>query len=139
MSLEALLAIYTGAQTFRFGDGPALWRTLLALVRSRRKRATCMTMAEVAAGEAVPGIGRCDIVLTWGGQPALVTRTMELRLLRFCAMTAEMALMEGEDETFEGWQAGHGEYYRRLGVFDPQMELIWERFEVVDDLGAMNQ
>ena len=136
VSVSDLRARYRGAETYRFGDGPALSRSLLALVRAGRKRATCMTMAEIAAGEAVPQIGRCDIVLTFDGRPALVNRTMELRLVRFCDMPGEMALLEGEDETLEGWQAGHAEYYRRLGVFDPRMELIWERFEVIEDLGA---
>lgn len=131
-------ARYPGAETYVFGDSARLSGELLALVRSGVKRATCTTWAEIAAGEAVPQIGRCDIATTFDGRPALVNRTVELRLVRFCDMTEKMALAEGEDETLESWRDGHERYYRRLGVFDPKMELIWERFEVVEDLGAVD-
>lgn len=130
------MAKYPGAQTYVFGDSARLSGALLALVRAGVKRATCLSMAEVARGEAMPQIGRCDVATTFDGRPALVNRTVELRLVRFCDMTEEMALAEGEDEDLAGWKAGHERYYRRLGVFDPEMELIWERFEVVEDLGA---
>lgn len=95
-------------------------------------------MAEVAKGESLPQIGRCDIATTFDGRPALVNRTVELRFVRFSDMSEAMALAEGEDDTLAGWQAGHERYYRHLGVFEPEMELIWERFEVVEDLGAVD-
>lgn len=138
MNLNDLKAKYPGAETYVFGDSARLSGELLALVRAGGKRATCLSMAEVLRGEALPQIGRCDIVTTFDGRPALVNRTVELRLVRFCDMTEQMALAEGEDETLDGWRAGHEGYYRRLGVFDPEMELIWERFEVVEDLGAVD-
>lgn len=136
--LQQLTERYPGAETYVFGDSARLSAELLALVRSGKKRATCLSMAEVARGEALPQIGRCDIATTFDGRPALVNRTLELRLVRFCDMSEALALAEGEDETLEGWRAGHEVYYRRLGVFDPEMELIWERFEVVEDLGAVD-
>ncbi|WP_345791013.1 ASCH domain-containing protein [Gymnodinialimonas phycosphaerae] len=139
MTLEAVRERYPDAQTYIFGDSAQLSAALLALVRAGKKRATCLSMAEVAGGEVVPQIGRCDIATTFDGWPALVNRTMELRLVRFCDMTEEMALAEGEDEDLAGWKAGHERYYRRLGIFEPQMELIWERFEVVEDLGAVDR
>ncbi len=138
MTLDDLRARYPGAETYVFGDSAHLSALLLGLVRTGVKRATCLSMAEVARGEALPQIGRCDIATTFDGRPALVNRTVELRLVRFCDMAEEMALAEGEDETLEGWRAGHERYYRRLGVFAPEMELIWERFEVVEDLGAVD-
>ncbi|GAB5449137.1 ASCH domain-containing protein [Gymnodinialimonas sp.] len=138
MTLDEVRARYPGAEAYVFGDSAALSAQLLGLVREGRKRATCLSMAEVARGEALPQIGRCDVATTFDGRPALVNRTVELRLVRFCDMTEAMALAEGEDETLEGWRAGHERYYRRLGVFDWEMELIWERFEVVQDLGALD-
>ncbi|MEJ6392282.1 ASCH domain-containing protein [Gymnodinialimonas sp. 2305UL16-5] len=135
-----LLARYPGAQTYRFGDSAKLSAELLALVRAGPKRATCAAMVDVLSGEeTLPQIGRYDIATTFDGRPALVTRTMELRLVRFCDMPEDMALAEGENDTLEGWRAGHEGYYRRLGIFDPEMELIWERFEVVEDLGAVDE
>lgn len=138
MSIEEVRARYPAAEVYVFGDSVRLSRELLGLVRAGAKRATCSTWAEIEAGEAVPQIGRCDIATTFDGRPAVVTRTVELRLVRFCDMPEAMALVEGEDETLEGWRAGHERYYRRLGIFGPEMELIWERFEVVEDLGTVD-
>lgn len=132
--LARLMARFPGAVTFRFGDGPELSSKLLALVRAGRKRATCSAEAEIAAGETPPEVGRCDIVLDFDDVPQLVVRTEELRRTRYCDMTEEMALLEGEDADLAGWRTGHEAYYRRLGIFDPEMGLIWERFEVVEDL-----
>ena len=135
VSLTEVTARYPGAETYRFGDSRALSDALLALVRSGRKRATCTAEAEVGVSEVLPEVGRCDIVLDFDDVPQLVTRTLELRRVRFCDMTEEMALMEGEDETLAGWREGHERYYRRAGIFAPDMGLIWERFEVIEDLG----
>ena len=136
VSLADLRVRYPGAETYRFGDHAALSDALLALVRAGRKRATCTAEAELGVSEVMPVVGRCDIVLDFDDVPQLVTRTLELVRVRFCDMTEEMALMEGEDETLAGWRAGHERYYRRAGIFAPDMGLIWERFEVVEDLGT---
>jgi uncharacterized protein YhfF len=133
-TLDELRARYPGAQTYRFGDSPALSDALLALVRAGKKRATCTAEAEIGVSEVLPEVGRCDIVLDFDDVPQLVTRTLELVRLRFCDMTEEMALMEGEDEDLAGWRDGHERYYRRAGIFAPEMGLIWERFELVEDL-----
>jgi uncharacterized protein YhfF len=133
-SIEELRQRYPGTVSYRFGDTPEVCAALLALVRSGKKRATCLAEAEVAAGEAPPEVGRCDISEDFDGVPQVVTRTLELRRVRFCDMTEEMALMEGEDADLAGWRDGHERYYRRAGIFTPDMWLIWERFEVVEDL-----
>jgi uncharacterized protein YhfF len=134
VTVEALKARYPGAETYRFGDSPALSDALLALVRAGKKRATCTAEAELGVTEAMPEVGRCDIVLDFDDVPQLVTRTLELIRVRFCDMTEAMALMEGEDESLADWRAGHERYYRRAGIFDTEMGLIWERFEVVEDV-----
>ncbi len=135
LDLETLLKRYPGADTFRFGDTPELVAELTALVRSGKKTATCTHMAELEAGAKPPEVGRRDIALNFDGSPALVIETLEVRETSFADMSEEMALLEGEDDSLEGWRAGHEEYYRRLGVFDPQMRLIWERFGLVEDFG----
>jgi len=132
-TLDEVLVRYPGAQTFRFGDGPALCEELLALVRAGRKRATCLALAEIAAGQVAPKIGRRDIALDSQGNPALVIETLRLIELRFCDMPEDLALMEGEDESLEGWRAGHRRYFERAGIFSPDMPLIWEEFRVIED------
>ncbi len=133
MTLDEILARYPGAETYRFGDSAALSDALLALVRAGRKRATCTAVSELGVSEVMPVVGRRDIVLDFADVPQLVTETLGLVEVRFCDMTEVMALAEGEDETLDGWKAGHERYYRRQGIFDPEMMLIWERFEVVED------
>lgn len=134
-TLESLKARYPGAVTYKFGNTPELSDILVRLVRAGKKRATCLSQHAVEKGEALPVVGRCDIVVDFDEVPQLVTRTLELVPLRFCDMTEERALMEGEDATLEGWRLQHETYYRNLGIFDPEMTLYWERFEVVEDLG----
>ncbi|WP_299499222.1 ASCH domain-containing protein [uncultured Roseobacter sp.] len=128
---------YPEAEVFSFGDTPELIAELTALVRSGAKRATCSAMADIEAGrQAPPRVGRRDIALAPDGTPALVIETLELRETTWEMMTEEMALAEGENETLAGWREGHKRYYTRQGIFDPDMKLIWERFEVVEDFGA---
>jgi len=124
---------YPGAVTYRFGDNALLCDELLDLVREGRKRATCaaMWLFEVEP-TAMPRVGRCDIATDWDGNPALVTKTTALHRIRFCDVTEEMALAEGEDESLEGWRRGHEAYFRRIGEFDPEMMVLFEYFDVVE-------
>ena len=134
--LAALTAHYPGAQTFRFGDGPGMCAELLALVRAGRKTATCGAAAEYAPDDpALPVVGRRDIALNWDGTPALVIETLHVERRRFCDMDADFALAEGENEDLAGWQRDHRAYFERNGGFDPEMELVCERFRMVEDLG----
>ena len=134
-TLDALRVRYPQAEVFRFGDTPELVAELTALVRSGKKRATCSALADIVAGrQARPVVGRRDIALGADGAPALVIETVELRETTWEEMTEEMALAEGEDDSLEGWRAGHQRYYTRQGIFAPDMGLIWERFKLVEDL-----
>lgn len=135
VALTSLFAKYPGAGTFRFGDNEQLSVDLIALVRSGKKRATCSSVLNAKLGNAMPVLGRRDIALNWDGTPAFVIETTELREVRFCDMTKEMALLEGENDTLDGWFRDHQRFFERHGVFDPKMPLIWERFAVIEDFG----
>jgi uncharacterized protein YhfF len=127
-------ARYPGAESFVFGDGPDLSAHLIALVRQGAKRATCGALRDYQSGaEAMPVVGRMDIVRGWDGGADLVIRTTSVQIIRFCDVTADFALSEGEDATLAGWQAGHAAFFARNGGFDPEMELVCERFELVED------
>ena len=134
-TLAELQTRYPGAIPFRFGDSEAMSKTLIALVRSGRKRATCLAVAETAPAD-MPSIGRRDIATSWKGVPQLVIRTVELRLVTWANMPEECALIEGETANLTEWKIGHQAEYVRRGIFNPDMELIWERFELVEDLWA---
>ncbi|QPH56214.1 ASCH domain-containing protein [Pontivivens ytuae] len=117
------------------GDSRMLCDRLIALVRAGKKRATCGPLADYEAGkDDVPVVGRRDIALDWDGNPVFVIETLHTEQIRFCDVPEELALAEGEDETLEGWRAGHAEYFKRNGGFDPEMMLVFERFRLVEDL-----
>ncbi len=137
VSLNDVMARYPGAQTFKFGDSAALSADLLALVRAGRKTATCGALRDYPEGSAdTPVVGRRDIALEWDGRPALVIETVAVSTCRFCDMTEDFALAEGENETLEGWRQDHQRYFERNGGFDPEMELLCERFRLVEDLAV---
>ncbi len=128
---------YPDAQTFKFGDNRKLCDELLALVRSGKKTATCGALRDFKSGvEAMPVAGRRDIALDWYDMPALVIETVEVAIQRYCDVTEEFALAEGENETLAGWQEDHRRYFERNGGFDPEMELVCERFRLVEDLAG---
>ncbi|WP_412074077.1 ASCH domain-containing protein [Tritonibacter mobilis] len=134
-TLKLLKHRYPTAQTFKFGDSAELSAALLALVRSGKKVATCGAVRDFENGEPMPQIGRRDIALHWDDTPALVIETVELIQCRFDEVTEVMALAEGEDDSLGGWRRGHRAYFERNGGFSPDMQILWERFLLVEDFG----
>ncbi|MCE6078217.1 ASCH domain-containing protein [Agrobacterium vitis] len=127
---------YRGAVAFAFGDSPALADSLLALVIAGKKTATCGALRDFnPEGEPLPVVGRRDIVLDGAGCAAAVIETVEVTIRRFDEVDAAFAHDEGEDDqTLEAWRVGHKAYFARNGGFTPDMELVCERFCLVDIL-----
>ncbi len=133
--MEDLQVTYPGAGTFMFGDSAKLSKRLINLVRAGKKRATCGAWREFENDlDAMPKVGRIDIAANWDGTPALVIKTTKVEKIRFCDVTEEMALAEGEDETLAGWRKGHEAYFARNGGFAPDMMLVFEHFDLIEDL-----
>nr|WP_114348345.1 ASCH domain-containing protein [Paracoccus lutimaris] len=118
---------------FKFGDSRELCDRPLALVRSGAKTATCGALRDFEAGEPMPAVGRRDVALDWDGKPALVIETVEVTIRRFCDVPEDFALAEREGD-FEEWKRGHIAFFIRNGGYDPQMELVCERFRLVEVL-----
>ncbi|MFT7147389.1 MAG: hypothetical protein ACJASZ_002271 [Yoonia sp.] len=134
---EDLQDTYPGAGTFKFGDSAELCQHLIALVRRGRKTATCAALSDFEGEpDAMPLVGRCDIAANWDGTPALVIRTTKVEEVRYCDVTEEMALCEGENDTLLGWRKDHKAYFKRNGGFDTEMMLVFEYFELVEDLAG---
>lgn len=142
-SLESLKRRYPGAATFTFGDSDELSERLIALVRSGRKTATTGARRDYGAAaeeaEPMPQPGRRYIALDWRGRPALIIETVEIVECRFIEVTEAMALAEGEDDSLDGWRQGHRQYFERNGGFSPAMQVVWERFVLVEDLRAIRR
>ncbi|MCL6283992.1 ASCH domain-containing protein [Ruegeria sp. 2012CJ41-6] len=127
---------YPKAETFTFGDSRTLCDQLLALVRSGRKTATCGALRDYhSGGDVYPEVGRQDIALDWDGNAALVIETVEVTQRRYCDVDADFALAEGENDDLEGWRADHRAYFERNGGWSPEMELVCERFRLIEDFG----
>lgn len=134
--IKQLQEKYPGAETFSFGDTKALSAELLALVIEGQKTATCGALRDFEAGhEALPVVGRRDIVLGPDGAPAAVIETREVHICAFHEVDADFARDEGEGaRTLENWRQMHEAYFARNGGFDPNMLLVCERFELVEVL-----
>lgn len=133
--IEDLQDTYPGAGTFKFGDSAELSARLITLVRNGRKRATCGAQRDFEDDpDAMPVEGRIDICAHWDGTPALVIKTTKVRQIRFCDVTEDMALAEGENDTLEGWRKGHKAYFKRNGGYHPEMMLVFEHFDLIEDL-----
>ena len=136
MKLEEVQGKYPGSTTFTFGDSQVLCDRLLALVRSGAKTATCNSLrAFEEDGDPLPEPGRIDVALNWDGSPALAIRTLSVEMRRFSAVEESFALAEGENESLAGWRSDHQGFFERNGGFDPDMELVCERFELIEDFG----
>lgn len=120
---------------FTFGDSPDLCARLLHLVRTGTKTATCGALRDYTHGsEAMPVLGRRDIALNWDGTPALIIETLHVAISRFCDVTEAFALAEGENDSLDGWRADHRAYFERNRGFDPEMDLVCERFRLIRTL-----
>ena len=84
----------------------------------------------------MPEVGRRDVVLDGAGKPAAVIETTEVTVRRFDEVDEDFARDEGEgDLSLEYWREGHEAYFARNGGFEPDMELVCERFRLVERLG----
>ena len=127
---------YANAITFSFGDSPALNDELLALVLAGKKTATCGALRDYEQGkEALPVVGRRDVVLNGAGEPAAVIETLSTEIVSFDAITPDFTDREGEGP-YPVWRAEHEAFFARNGGFTPDMEIVCERFRLVEVLPA---
>jgi uncharacterized protein YhfF len=126
-----------GTVSFSFGDGPGMADELLALVLAGIKTATCGALRDYPPGSPeMPVVGRRDVVLDGRGLQAALIETLEVTVLRFYEVDEAFAHDEGEGfRTLADWRTGHQAYFERNGGFSPDMELVCERFRLIERLG----
>ena len=118
-------------ESFAFGDGADLADTLLGLVLSGRKVATCWSVRD---GQQT-FVGKRMVVRDGAGRPRAVIETVALEQRPFEAVDAAFAALEGEgDLTLANWREGHRRYFERDGGFDPLMMLWCERFTLIAEI-----
>lgn len=133
MNVEQIKAKYPGALSWSFGDSPELANELATLVLTGKKIATCSSLQGWYDDDVRPLPGGYNIILDGEKKPLCVVRRTGLFLTRFDRVTPEMAMMEGEgDLSLEYWQREHQRFFQRNGGFSPEMELIFETFQLVE-------
>jgi uncharacterized protein YhfF len=133
--IEDLQDTYPGAGTFKLGHNAETSAELIALVRAKPKHAECASMAEFGGDmTSMPKVGRCDIIANWDGTPAVVIKTTSVKTLPFSEVTERMALAEGEHESLAQWRNAREKYFKKNGGFKPEMMMVFEFFEVVENL-----
>lgn len=133
--IEDLQDTYPGAGTFKLGHNAETSAELITLVRSKAKHAECAALSEFGGDmTSMPKVGRCDIIANWDGSAAVVIKTTSVKTLSFDKVTERMALAEGEHETLAQWRNAREKYFKKNGGFKPDMQLVFEFFEVVENL-----
>ena len=129
-------AQYASLPRFAFGDGPGLADELLALVLAGKKTATCCSLQQYQAeGWEMPHPGYRWIVLDGAKHPRGVVETTDCAVKRFDEVDAQFAHDEGEgDQTYAWWRAAHEKYFQRQGFYAPDMQVVCERFRLVEVL-----
>ncbi len=133
--IEDLQDTYPGAGTFKLGHNAETSAELIALVRAKTKHAECAALAEFGGDmTSMPKVGRCDIIANWDGSAAVVVKTTSVKTLPFDKVTERMAVAEGEHEDLADWRRARETYFKKNGGFKPDMQVVFEFFEVVENL-----
>ena len=121
---------------FSFGDSPELADELLAPVLAGVKTATCGGLGDFGpGGEVLPPVGRRDVVLDGLGRPAAIIESIDVAIRHFDAVDAAFARDESEgDRSLACWRRGHQAFSPATGASPPDMELVCDRFRLVEVL-----
>jgi len=118
---------------FSFGDSPEMADRLLGLVLAGKKTATTSALSDPTI--AHNDIGKRWIVLDGKGKERAIIETAELRIVPFMEVDEAFARDEGEgDLTLSYWRKVHEDFFRREGVYSPDMKVVCERFKLVEAL-----
>lgn len=134
LNLDTLKALYPKAHIWAFGDGAEMANELSQLVIEGHKTASCSTLESHLQLEDKITVGDFHIVLNGCGTPVCVIRTTELKIIRFNEVTQIEAALEGEgDKSLAYWRAAHRDFFERAGCFSDSLELVFERFELIEN------
>jgi len=132
---EDLQETYPGAGTFKFGHDAESSAALVKLVRAGSKRAICAPLADFEDDpDAMPVEGRTDIVAHWNNTPALVVKTVRVQQVRYCDVNTNMAHSDLGRDDFTAWRKATKNAIKRDHKFDPEMMLVFEFFQLIEDL-----
>lgn len=122
--------------TFSFGHTPEMADILLAAVLRGDKTATCSALRDYADdSDSMPQVGRRDCVLDGKGRRRAIIETTKVEILAFEDVPVEYADNAGEGFIdIEDWQRGYRGELERHGGFEPGIQMVCERFHLVEVL-----
>lgn len=128
-------ARYAGYEAWHFELSEAPANELLRLVLLDEKLATTSSVSSFG-GERLLEPGDYNVVTDWDGNAACVIETTHVDVMPFNEVPWALAELEGEDEYFDAWYAGHKHFLKaeaaELGTeYADDMPVVFEQFRVV--------
>jgi len=130
----------TNLEKWHFENDEESCNHILSLVLDGKKRATPSSLlAYEKTGESVPQVDEISVITYWDGTPACIVKTTNVRIIRFCDMTYDIAKLEGENDSLEDWRETHTAFWmdegKRKGyTFSEEMPIVFEEFDVLEML-----
>jgi uncharacterized protein YhfF len=116
--------------SFAFGNSPEITHDRARKVVDERKTATSQPLLP---DEDIPEFGQRHIVLDGSGRGVAVIETTMVWIVAFKDVDEAHALAEGYGSLAE-WRAFKEEVFRANGVFSVDMQMVCQRFRVVEVL-----
>ena len=133
--MEDLQETYPCVGTVRLHDNKVACDRLNRLVHSGHKTAEYNALAYYDnQPNAMPKVGRCDIATDRQDVSTLVICTNSVERIRIYDVSLGIAFATGENSDLDGWRKDRKAFFERNGGFEPQMMLLLEHFELVENL-----
>ena len=102
---------------------------LVKLVLDGKKTAT----TSLYEYDSLPTIGELSILTDSNNNDICILKTKKVIITEFTNITWDLAKLEGENNSLEGWRKVHKDYFNKIdSTFNDDTKIIFEIFEVVE-------
>ncbi len=102
---------------------------LVKLVLDGKKTAT----ASLYEYDSLPTVGELSILTDSNNNDICILKTKKVIITEFTNITWDLAKLEGENNSLEGWRKVHKDYFNKIdSTFNDDTKIIFEIFEVVE-------
>lgn len=83
--------------------------------------------------DSLPTIGELSILTDSNNNDICILKTKKVIITEFTNITWDLAKLEGENNSLEGWRKVHKDYFNKIdSTFNDDTKIIFEIFEVVE-------
>ena len=83
--------------------------------------------------DSLPTIGELSILTDSNNNDICILKTKEVIVTEFKNITWDLAKLEGENNSLEGWIKVHIDYFNKIdSTFNDDTKIIFEIFEVIE-------